>query len=264
MNDNTSSIITRWSPRLVALLAALIVPLGAQAQTTQETLTTLAQRISEKRAQVEDLSNQVDLAKTQYNEQLRSLAAQRGDVETQINREQLRLSQIEQDLEQARAEISRTRSSVEDLEPLVAQVLVQLRSYISQGLPFQVPERLGEVETLEQLLQEGSLETELLLTRIWNMVESEFRLTSESGLYRQTITVAGEDQLAEVARLGTVMLYFRTFDGRYGFASPTEDGWTYVIAEGREGQQQLATLFDSLRRNLREGFFTVPNPYNEG
>ena len=253
----------RRLPRLIGCLL-MVSAAGAVAQNAQETLTTLAQRIAEKRAQVEDLSNRVELAKTQYNEQLRSLAAQRGDVETQINREQLRLSQIEQDLEQARAQINRARSSVADLEPLVAQVLAQLRTYISEGLPFQVSQRLAEVETLEGLLEEGSLETELLLTRIWNMVESEFRLTSESGLYRQTITVGGEDQLAEVARLGTVMLYFRTFDGRFGYATPEGDGWRYVVADGRERQQQVATLFESLRRNLREGFFTIPNPYHEG
>jgi hypothetical protein len=127
-----------------------------------------------------------------------------------------------------------------------------------------VPERISEVETLERLLREGNLETQTVLTRVWNMVEAEYRLTSESGIYRQTIEVGGEEQLSEVARLGTVLLYFRTFDDRYGYAVPTPDGWRYQLARNRQERQKLQTLFDSLRRNLREGFFDVPNPYSKG
>jgi hypothetical protein len=96
------------------------------------------------------------------------------------------------------------------------------------------------------------------------MVDSEFRLATESGIYQQTVTVGGESKLADVARLGTVLLYFRTFDGQSGYAVPAGDGWEYRLATSREEQEQIANLFESLRRNLREGFFDVPNPYGEG
>jgi archaellum component FlaC len=237
-----------------------IVPVITYAQTSDEALSNLAERIAEKRSQVESLSAELELAKTEYNEQLRSLATQQADVEAQIKREELRLDQIEQDLEEYKARIEQTRSALEDIEPMIARVLVQLETYIRNALPFKVPERLEEVETLKRLLDEGSLETGKLLARIWNMVESEFRMTTESGLYKQSIEIDGSSQLAEVARLGMVFMYIRTLDERYGYVVPAGNGWEYKVTEDREEQQQIAELFDSLRKNLREGFFDIPNP----
>ncbi len=237
-----------------------IVPVITYAQTSDEALSNLAERIAEKRSQVESLSAELELAKTEYNEQLRSLATQQADVEAQIKREELRLDQIEQDLEEYKARIEQTRSALEDIEPMIARILVELETYIQNALPFKVPERLEEVETLKRLLDEGSLETGKLLARIWNMVEAEFRMTAESGLYKQSIEIDGSSQLAEVARLGMVFMYIRTLDERYGYVVPAGNGWEYKVTEDREEQQQIAELFDSLRKNLREGFFDIPNP----
>jgi hypothetical protein len=234
-------------------------------QTTQEVLANLAGQIAERRARVEALSDQVQQTRDEYNERVRSLSTQIADVEVQINREELRLDQIEQDLDAARQAIAEAQGSVADVEPMVATILTQLRTYITNALPFQTEDRLAEVSNLETLLADGSLEPQTIVTRTWNTVEAEFRLTQESGLFRQTILVGGERQLAEVARLGMVMLYFRTFDEQFGYAVPDgSGGWDYAIAPTREERDSIENLFDSLRRNLREGFFTLPNPYDGG
>ncbi len=251
----------RVSLLLFVLVAA--VPFG-WTQSNQSTLENLAGQIAEKRARLESLSDELELAKTQYNEELRSLATQSADVETQINRQELRLSQIEQDLEDARSEIQQAEGRVEGVEPLANQTMAQLRGHINAALPFQVSQRLAAVDTVERRMEDGAIEDTTAITRLWNMVDSEFRLATESGIYQQTISVEGESKLADVARLGTVLLYFRTFDGRAGYAVPTQDGWSYRIAASREEQEQITNLFESLRRNLREGFFEVPNPYATG
>jgi hypothetical protein len=142
----------------------------------------------------------------------------------------------------------------------VSDVLGGIRTYVSTGLPFKASERLAEIETLQRLLDGGSLEIDKILARVWNFLDSEFRLTQESGIYHQTIVLDDRPQLAEVARLGMVFLYFRTLDGKYGYVVRTSDGWRYTRSRSREEDRQIAYLFDSLRKNLREGFFTVPYP----
>lgn len=263
MNIQSTKKATFRTLSIVAwtVVIAVALPFVAFPQESQEALANLARRISQKRAQVESLSDEVQQTKNQYNEELRSLETQIADVETQINREELRLRQVEQDLQEARRQIERARTSGDEIDPLVAQVLTQLKGYIRNGIPFTVAERVAEVEELEQMLADGNVQSQTILTRTWNMVESEFRLTSESGIYRQTIEVGGEQQLAEVARLGTVLLYFKTFDDRYGYAVPAGEEWTYEFAKNREETQQISNLFDSLRKNLREGFYAIPNPY---
>lgn len=254
----------RVAPIATVVIGLTFLPVLVFSQTGGEALANLAEQIAERRARVEELSDQVETEKQRFNEELRSLETQIADVEVQIGREERRLAQIDQEIEEARQEMRRTRTSVADVAPLVEGILADMKSHIRSGLPFQVEERIAEVETLERLLREGNLETQTILTRTWNMVEAEYRLSTESGIFRQRITLDGEEQLAEVAKLGTVLLYFRTFDDRFGYAVPAGDGeWSYRAAAGRDERQALQTLFDSLRRNLREGFFDVPNPYSE-
>lgn len=242
---------------VLALAPVLVFP-----QTTQEVLSNLAQQIVERRARVETLSDEVAQTREAYAEQVRSLAAQIADVEVQTNRERLQLLQLDQDLERARAEIAAAEGSVTDVEPIVRTALAAYRTYVREALPFQTEDRLAEIDNLEQILDDGNVEPRTVLTRLWNTVQSEFRLAGESGLFRQTIEVEGESQLAEVARLGMVLMYFRTFDDRYGYVVPVGGGrWEYLVATNREEARQISELFEGLRRNLREGFFDLPNPY---
>lgn len=244
---------------VLALAPVLVFP-----QTTQEVLSNLATQIAQRRARVETLSEEVAQTRESYNEQVRSLAAQIADVEVQINRERLQLQQLDQDLERLRSEIAAAEGSVTDVEPIVRSALASYRNYVNRALPFQREDRLEEIANLEQILDDGNVEPRTVLTRLWNTVQSEFRLTGESGLFRQTIEVDGESQLAEVARLGMVLMYFRTFDDRYGYVVPAGDGrWDYLVATDREDARRISELFEALRRNLREGFFDLPNPYGE-
>ena len=159
-------------------------------------------------------------------------------------------------------DISVAEGAVIDVEPIVRTALEQYRTYVRRALPFQTEDRLAEIDNLEQILSDGNVEPQTVLTRLWNVVQSEYRLTGESGLFRQTIEVNGEEQLAEVARLGMVLLYFRTFDDQYGYAVPTSDtGWRFVPVDDRDAARNISVLFEEFRRNLREGFFDLPNPY---
>lgn len=259
---NRTGVRATVATRLAWIAVALgMVPMVALSQTAQEVLAEFATRIADKRGQVETLSDEVELTKSQYNEQIRSLATQIADVEIQINREEIRLAQIEQDLARARLAIAASDEQVADIQPIIFAVMDEMRAYVEEALPFQVDERLSELDTLERIMNDGSLEAQTVLTRLWNALEAEFRLASESGIYRQTVTISGEEQLAEVARLGMVLMYVRTFDDRFGYAYREGDAWAYQIAPTRDEQEQIAELFDSLRRNLREGFFDLPNPY---
>lgn len=233
------------------------------AQNNDETLINLANQIAERRSQVEVLSARLDLIKTENNEELRSLASQKADLETQIKREEIRLQQVDRDMEQYRTRLEDNRASMAEVEPLVRNLLLGLKEYIAWGIPFQAPQRTAEVEKLLEMLEDGRVDSSSILSRTWNMVESEFRLAAENGLYRQTIELNGEEQLAEVARLGMVMLFFHGFDDDYGYAVRTPDGWEYRRLEDRKSKEQLAVLFESFTKNLREGYFELPNPRAE-
>lgn len=230
------------------------------AQEDVDVLTNLANQIAQRRARVEALSSELEMIKTEYNEQLRSLSTQKTDLETQLKREELRMDQLDRDIEDYSLRLEDNRASMEEIEPVVLGALSSLGETVKKGLPFQVFERQAEIDDLYGILEDGRVDTGTILARAWNMVESEFRLTSENGIYRQTIQVGGEEQLVEVARLGMVLMYFKTFDDRYGFVVPQNGEWSYEYVKDREKEGMIMDLFDTLRKNLREGFFMLPNP----
>src|SRR5690606_29294078 len=88
--------------------------------------------------------------------------------------------------------------------------------------------------------------------------EDEFRLTRENGLFSQTISLGRERVLADVVRLGSMALYFRTQDGRVGLAQRAADGWRFVVEDDAADRARIDALFDALRKQIRQGWFELP------
>ena len=78
------------------------------------------------------------------------------------------------------------------------------------------------------------------------------------------IPLDGQEVLADVARVGMVLLYFRAPDGRTGRAVHEREGWRWVAYDastpsGREQDLQVRALFDALAKQIKGGFFHLPN-----
>ena len=64
----------------------------------------------------------------------------------------------------------------------------------------------------------------------------------------------------DVARMGMVAMYFRTPDGGTGYAERAQGGgWAYRRAASSADEQRIRSLFDALEKQIRVGWFEVPN-----
>jgi TolA-binding protein len=245
---------------LVLLVAAAALA-GAQAE--EDTLRELAEQLAEQRSLVEQLSDRLDQAKGQIDSRLEILSVRRADLEEQILAETRRLERIQEETAGYRSAMDSYQVAAEALRPLLVEMLPRAVDTVRAGIPFQTEGRLEELEEIERLASAGELGPFSAVSRLWNFLDGELRLSEDIGLYRQAIRMEEELKLAEVARLGMVLLYFRTLDGEYGYAVPSPGGWTYRKVESGEERRQIADLFDSLRKNLRRGYFHLPNPLVE-
>jgi len=67
--------------------------------------------------------------------------------------------------------------------------------------------------------------------------------------------------LVDIAKLGTVFLFFQTRDNQSGMARRTEDGgWKYELVDNTADMERIKNLFDSLKKQIRQGYFELPNP----
>ena len=71
----------------------------------------------------------------------------------------------------------------------------------------------------------------------------------------------GENVLVDIAKLGTVFLFFQARDSRFGMAKRLSDGgWKYETVDDTNDIERIKNLFDSLKKQIRQGYFELPNP----
>lgn len=217
-----------------------------------------ATKLADLRSEVETLSSNVESRKEDERTSLRSLAAQKMDLDLAIQREERRLEQLAAAHTKFKEETALAKVGSTELEPTLKRSIEAMRQEVRDGLPFKSEERLSALDEIEKQLVEGLLPPQKVSARLWQFVEDELRLTRENGIYQQTITLGPEDLLVDVARLGMITIYFRTNDGRVGFAHKTQEGWKWSVVDGPENGIKIAGLFDALKKQVRTGYFELP------
>jgi len=233
--------------------------LAAVPASAQDALDSLADELVRLRGEVESLNTELNDAQQQHRAEMNSLAAQKGDLEATLRREELRVRQLEQDLADNRERALEAGVAGEALLPVVFDVVDALAAQIEQRFPFKREERLNALAEIRSQAESGALDAPRAINRLWRFYEDELRLTRDNGLYSQVIPLGGQRVLSDIAKVGAVALYFQTRDGRLGYAARNGDQWRYVEAESSTEREMISDLFDSLKKQIRTGYFELPN-----
>ncbi len=240
---------------LVAGLIAVTLPATAQ----DRDLDALADELVRLRGEVESLNTELNRVEEQHRAEVNQLSAQRGDLEATRRREDLRIRQLQRDLAEHRERAEEAGVAGEALVPVVSEAIAVLREQVRSGLPFKTAERLEALDEIAAGVESGAIEPPRAVNRLWSFYEDELRLTRENALYSQIIPLDDDRVLADVAKLGTMAMYFQTRDGRIGQVERDGGQWRFEVLEDRLARQQVADLFDSLKKQIRTGFFELPN-----
>lgn len=243
---------------VASLILTAALSAGWNTPAAAQDLDTRARTLASLRAEVEALSTEVNLAKEDLRGQLRSIDTRIAEADSEIRREEVRLTQLEGEAERLRQLIAAQGANADVLAPAVLDGIGSLRRVIDGGLPYRLDERRAALAELETGLTSGNLSAEDAAARLWGLAEDELRLARENGLDKQVVVVDGAEILVEVARLGMVALYYRTDDGRYGAARRDGATWTWSAIDGADAQAQLSDLFDALDKGIRVGWFELP------
>ncbi len=219
----------------------------------------LARQLIALRSEVEELNQELDLIKDEHRADMGSLAAQKTELSANRNRLDTQLQQLQQKLAENVAIASQAGVDNEALFPAIIGAMDEMRSHIESTLPFKREERLSELDEIRVQLETNVIPANRAANRLWGYYEDEIRLTRENGVYSQTIELNGERLLAEVAKLGTVLLYFRTSDERYGQVRKSGEDWRFELVDDPDSIASIEVLFDSLQKQIRQGYFEIPN-----
>lgn len=244
--------------RLRLLVAGVSLSLGAAAQ-TPESPGALAESLIKLRAEVEQLNGEVELQRQEARTNLAALSAQKAELQAQVQRAELNTRKLREDLAQREAAASAAGVAGDALKPVLLAAIDELRARIATGLPFKQAERLAQLDELKRQLEGGTLPPPRAANRLWAAYEDEFRVTRENGIHSQTITLDGTEVLADVAKVGSMMLFFRAPDGRVGMARRSGSEWRFEALADETGQKQVLAYFDALGKQIRQGWFELPN-----
>ena len=254
------------SPSLLLLLVMLATQpvVLAQSGDDSEPVNELAQRLIQLRGEVEDLQGEMDIEREEHKGRMAYLSAQKTELEASQDREQTRIQQLETELAELRERAENAGADAQTLQAVALTIAADLRNQVSSQLPFKREERLQALQKVITELEAGVANPQRSINRLWAFVEDELRLSRENAIYSQTINVNGESMLVDVAKLGSIAMYFQTRDGDFGMAVPPaasqqSANWRWQVATDSDDRKQIAELFDSLRKQIRQGYFELPN-----
>jgi len=250
------------TPLVLAALVACILTL--QGTATADSTAEMAAQIARLRTEVEELAAEVEAKKEDLRGQLRSYAAQKADVQMELQRAEMAIKQLREARSRRVAEIERDAEREVVLKPAVLAGIERIKQKVLAGLPFKRDERIADLDQLARQMDDGLLRPTDGVARLWDRIEDELRLARENGIYRQVIQLDGQELLVDVARLGMVAMYFKTKDGRVGRTVRSGGSWTYQTIATKQHKEQVLGLFDSFKKQIRVGFFVLPNPLPEG
>ncbi|MCU0753623.1 MAG: DUF3450 domain-containing protein [Xanthomonadales bacterium] len=219
----------------------------------------MAETLIALRAEVEQLNAELTLVRDESKTELLGLNAQRAELAAQIERQQLALKKLAEDLAQRQEAAAKAGVGDEQLTPVLLATLEGLSAQVQAGLPFRTDERLAALTELRTQIESKALPPSRAANRLWAFIEDEYRLSRENSLQKQTITLNGQPMLADVARIGSMMLFFRLDDGTVGSAVPGATGWSFEAAREELDRKRITVLFEALSKQIRQGWFELPN-----
>jgi regulator of replication initiation timing len=240
---------------LLSLVVSTAIVSSLSAQNNEEIINS----IMKLRGDVESLYTQIEENKQQYTAQMKSFSMQITDTEAQINRKDTSIKLAHAELEKVKVKIAESASNNSDLKPLIYSSIDLLKKAIKEGIPFKITERIADLDKIKSQLDEGLVTEEKALSLIWASYDDTLRVTKEIGLFKQNIMLKGETVLAKIAKLGSIMMFFSTPKDEVGYVVKKADGYEYKVVTDPEDIKKIVALFDALQKQLKTGYFTLPN-----
>lgn len=246
--------------KIISFVGWMVLLLSASVAMASS-LENLAKALAKIRGEVETLQTQLDTEKEKHGSRMSALNSQLADLSVEERRQKLSIEKLQHSIEKLGVTAQQAEQSGESLKPVLLAALDDYNRHIQNGFPFKMEDRIKAIHDLENNIANQLVDPNKAVNQAWSLIEDEIRLSKENGIYQQTIPLNGEKVLVDIAKLGTVFLFFQTRDNQSGMAKRTADGgWKYEIVDNTADMERIKNLFDSLKKQIRQGYFELPNP----
>ncbi|MGB0648310.1 MAG: DUF3450 family protein, partial [Bradymonadia bacterium] len=222
-----------------------------------ETADGLATRLSNLRSEVESLSQELGQRQGDYRAQLQGYARQEADLALEARRGTTTIAKLKLAIEKKLEANNAKAESAKVLDPILKKTAVTLSNHISTGLPFKRTQRVEAVTSLVDKRERGEITATQAMNRLWALMEDELRMQRESVMHRQEIQLNGNAVLADVLRVGMVMMFYRIKNQSVGYAVEHDGDWRFQTSNDPEVNKQIEHAFLQFSKQVRVGAFVL-------
>lgn len=240
------------------IFSVLVISLLFINNASADSIDNLSGRLIKLRSEVESLSEELVLLRQEHKQQMLGLVNQETELQSGIRSMQRQSKRLKTEIEKNKERAGQAGIEDHELKPVLVAAINSLTESITKGIPFMLEDRLQSLEEIKINLDKGLVSSHKTARLLWSFVEDEISLTKENGLYKQEIKIGNDYILADVAKIGMVGLFYRTTDNEYGMAVK-EDSWGYQSVTSSNETDQVDYLFENFGRQIRSGYFEMPN-----
>jgi|GEM_PF-2950916 len=217
------------------------------------------------RSQVQLEADSLDAEKKSINASIQSLTVEKGELEsqkkllTQANK-QFAKSLKEKEAIMGGEELKDFAGYAEMVDLGVGSLL----TYFKTAVPFKADKRKSRLLKLQAKYKNKELTVAEYFEKYWSVLQDEIRLSENVEVQNDSVFIEGVEHKVKVLKLGMYGLYFKTLDGRLGYASKKMDKWSFQFFTNSSDSKNVAFLFSAKEKQIKGGTYKLPLVISKG
>ena len=171
-------------------ILVVLTAVGSLATAQENQFKQRAQKLADLRGEIGRLESRIQTERETGLNEVQSLISQTEELELLIQKEKIRLKTLERMITENETQTALRNRRLRAETPVLAAIQL-IRETVLAGLPFRLEERLCELDHLQASLTGNTADALTIASRLWQFVEDELKLSSETGQYRQVIEIEG-------------------------------------------------------------------------
>lgn len=229
----------RWMKPLWLAVVLLTLPLTLQAQQSLEQAQQQSQALVDDAVAAQQRINELDQATRAALEAYRHAVTQADALTDYSERMQQLVASQADEIASLQQQIDSVADTQREMLPLIRRMIESLDAFIALDLPFLLDEREERVARLQALLVDPDVSIAELYRRVLEayQIESEYGRTLEA--WRGPLNEGDQQRVVEFLRVGRLMLFFQSLDGRQqGYWDAAHGQWQALPSSYRRALDQ--------------------------
>jgi hypothetical protein len=215
----------------------------------------LSEKIIQLRNEVSDLSDDFKTEKELLKSKIQTLALEKMDLDSKLRRQNIVFKSLQDKIKEAKLLKNVKRP---EFDQTITTYIEFEEHRLVNTLPYKIQERRQHIDKIKNEFLEEKSSADKTMQMLWSHIEDEIQLAKDISLDRDIIVLDGQPTLVEIAKVGMLMLFYKTANNQYGYMEYAQGKWKPSLLASSSSSLLIENFFESLKKQIRTGYFEFP------